>query len=79
VNDRQLIDMAHYICELPEYRRKELAILILSSLLNPEAVEQLAGYMAGLSELRQERDQQEEELLKQAEAQSRMEEEEYDA
>ena len=79
MNDRQLVDMAHYICELPVYRRKELAILILSSTLNTEAVEQLAGYMVGLSELRQERDQQEEELLKQAEAHSRSEEDEYDA
>ena len=50
MNDKQLIDMANFICELPEYRRKELAILILSSTLNNQAVEQLAGFMVGLSE-----------------------------
>jgi len=50
MNDKQLIDMAHFICELPEYRRKELVILILSSTLNNQAVEQLAGFMVGLSE-----------------------------
>tara|TARA_R110002051_G_scaffold11217_1_gene41125 strand:- start:1182 stop:1400 length:219 start_codon:yes stop_codon:yes gene_type:complete len=69
MNDKELMAMAHFICDLPEYRRKELAILILSSLLNSLAVEQLAGFMVGLA------DKREEELSKQAEAHSRMEDE----
>ena len=47
-----MIELAHSISGLEEYRRKELAILIMSTTLNPEAVEQLAGFMSGMADVK---------------------------
>ena len=52
MNDNQMIELAHSISGLEEYRRKELAILIMSTTLNPEAVEQLAGFMSGMADVK---------------------------
>ncbi len=48
MNDEELLELAHSIAQLPEYRRKELAILILSTTLNSAEVVKIAGYMSNL-------------------------------
>jgi hypothetical protein len=50
ISDRKLIDLARLAQDLPDYRKKELAILIISDCLRPGSVERLAKEMVTLSE-----------------------------
>jgi hypothetical protein len=50
ISDRKLIDLARLAQDLPSYRKKELAILIMSNDLEPGSVERLAKEMVTLSE-----------------------------
>ena len=50
ISDRRLIDLARLAQDLPMYRKKELAILIMSDCLRPGSVERLAKDMVALSE-----------------------------
>jgi hypothetical protein len=49
MNDEEMLKLIYSLLHLNEYRRKELAILLMASTLNPLAVENLAKYMVGLS------------------------------
>ena len=69
ISDRQFLDLSRFVQALPEYRRKELAIITISSTLEPGSVESVVKTMVALSEL------EEEELNKQYEWQSRQDEE----
>jgi len=69
ISDRQFADLSRFVQDLPEYRRKELAIISISSTLEPGSVESVVKTMVALSEL------EEEELNKQYEWQSRQDEE----
>ena len=55
MNDEEMLKLIYSLLHLNEYRRKELAILLMASTLNPLAVENLAKYMVGLSEEKHER------------------------
>jgi hypothetical protein len=55
MDDKELIELIYRLNDLPEYRRKEIAILLMSTTLNPLAQEQLAGYMAGISDVLKEK------------------------
>ena len=48
MNDEELLELAIRIAELPEYKRKELAILILSTTLNNVEIVKIAGYLSNL-------------------------------
>ena len=50
ISDRKLIDLARLLQDLPSYRKKELAILIMSNDLEPVSVKRLAKEMVALSE-----------------------------
>ena len=50
MTDKQILELIYSLSKLDEYKRKEIAILLLSTTLNPLAVEQLAGFMVGLNE-----------------------------
>ncbi len=50
MNDEEMIKLVYSLAELDEHRRKELAILLLSTTLNPLAVEQTAGFMVGIAD-----------------------------
>ena len=81
ISDRQLIDLARFIQDLPEYRRKELAILIMSTTMELWSVERLAKTIVALSkleielEMKERGKEKEEELNKQHEWKSRQDEE----
>jgi|TARA_R110000787_G_scaffold252020_4_gene357524 hypothetical protein len=49
MEDKEMMELISKLAELPEYRRKEIAILLMSTTLNYEAVEYLAGYMVRVS------------------------------
>ena len=51
MNDEEMIKLVYSLAELDEHRRKELAILLLSTTLNPLAVEQTAGFMVGIADV----------------------------
>ena len=69
ISDRQFVDLSRFVQDLPDYRRKELAIISISSTLSSGSVESVAKTIVTLSEL------EEEELNKQYEWQSRQDEE----
>ena len=48
MNDQEMIELVYSLTHLPEYKRKEIAILLISTTLNPMSVEQVAGYMLEL-------------------------------
>tara|TARA_R100000541_G_scaffold38350_1_gene46181 strand:- start:1901 stop:2080 length:180 start_codon:yes stop_codon:yes gene_type:complete len=50
MNDQEMIELVYSLTHLPEYKRKEIAILLISTTLNPMSVEQVAGYMAGIAD-----------------------------
>jgi hypothetical protein len=50
MDDEEMINTVIALSRLDEYRRKEIAILLLSTTLNPLSVEQLAGFMVGINE-----------------------------
>ena len=50
MDDEEMINMVLELLQLEEYRRKEIAILLMSTTLNPISVEQLAGFMVGINE-----------------------------
>ena len=50
MDDEEMINTVIALSRLDEYRRKEIAILLLSTTLNPLSVEQTAGFMVGISE-----------------------------
>jgi hypothetical protein len=54
MTDEEMLQMVQMISTLNEHQRKEIAILILSTTLFPPNVEQIAGYMVGLNERKQE-------------------------
>ena len=45
-----MIELVYSLTHLPEYKRKEIAILLISTTLDPMSVEQVAGYMAGIAD-----------------------------
>tara|TARA_R100001594_G_scaffold89553_2_gene123999 strand:+ start:288 stop:725 length:438 start_codon:yes stop_codon:yes gene_type:complete len=51
MNDEEMMKLVYSLAELDEHRRKELAILLLSTTLNPLAVEQTAGFMVGIADV----------------------------
>tara|TARA_R100001198_G_C5093697_1_gene129236 strand:- start:57 stop:230 length:174 start_codon:yes stop_codon:yes gene_type:complete len=51
MNDEEMIKLVYSLAELDEYRRKELAILLMSTTLNPLSVEQTAGFMVGIADV----------------------------
>ena len=51
MTDEEMIKLVYSLAKLDEYQRKELAIILLSTTLNPLAVEQLAGFMVGISDV----------------------------
>jgi len=53
IDNEEMIDIVYRLQGLPEYRRKEIAILLMHSTLNGYASEQLAGFAAGLAEIKQ--------------------------
>jgi hypothetical protein len=81
ISDRKLIDLARLAQDLPSYRKKELAILIMSNDLEPVSVKRLAKGMVALSEddveleMKERGKEKEEELNKQHEWKSRQDEE----
>ena len=54
MTNEQIIKLVLSLSELEEYKRKEIAILLLSTTLNPLSIEQLAGFMAGINDVRKE-------------------------
>jgi uncharacterized membrane protein YgcG len=50
MNDQEMIELVYSLTHLPEQKRKEIAILLISTTLNPMSVEQVAGYMAGIAD-----------------------------
>ena len=50
ISDRQFVDLARFVQDLPAYRRKQLAIICISSTLGHESVESMAKTMVTLSE-----------------------------
>ena len=50
MNDQEMIELVYSLTHLPECKRKEIAILLISTTLNPMSVEQVAGYMAGIAD-----------------------------
>jgi hypothetical protein len=53
IDNEEMINIVCRLQGLPEYRRKEIAILLMHSTLNGYASEQLAGFAAGLAEIKQ--------------------------
>jgi hypothetical protein len=54
MDDKKLIELIYELNDLPEYRRKQIAILLMSTTLNPIPQKQIAGWMAGISDVLQE-------------------------
>ena len=50
ISDRQFEDLCRFVQDLPAYRRKQLAIICISSTLGHESVESMAKTMVTLSE-----------------------------
>ena len=50
ISDRQFSDLCRFIQDLPAYRRKQLAIICISSALGHESVKSIAKTMVTLSE-----------------------------
>ena len=51
MNDKEMLQLIMSLCELSEEKRKEICILLMSTtLLDSEHIEQTAGYMVGLSD-----------------------------
>ena len=53
IDNAEMIKIVSKLQGLPEYRRKEIAILLMHSTLNGYASEQLAGFAAGLAQVKQ--------------------------
>tara|TARA_B100000035_G_scaffold209566_1_gene179253 strand:- start:389 stop:562 length:174 start_codon:yes stop_codon:yes gene_type:complete len=53
MTDKEMIELVQSLQSLDEYRKKEIAILLMHDTLNGFASEQLAGFAAGLAELKQ--------------------------
>ena len=53
MTDKEMIQLVQSLQSLDEYRKKEIAILLMHDTLNGFASEQLAGFAAGLAELKQ--------------------------
>ena len=45
-----MLELVFSLSELDEYRRKQIAIQLLSTTISPLSVEKLAGFMVGLNE-----------------------------
>ena len=50
MSDKEMLELIYSLSKLDEYKRKQIAIILLSTTLNPLAVEELAGFMVGLNE-----------------------------
>ena len=55
MTDEEMLQVVEMIGTLNEHQRKEIAILILSTTLFPPNVEQTAGFMVGLNERKQDK------------------------
>lgn len=53
IDNEEMIEIVSKLQGLHEYRRKEIAILLMHSTLNGYASEQLAGFAAGLAQVKQ--------------------------
>ena len=50
MSDKELLQLVYSLAHLDEYRRKQIAILLISTTLTDHAVEEIAGYMVGLAD-----------------------------
>ena len=62
ISDTQLIDLSRFIRNLPQYRIKELIVLVSSTTLGLGSVKTLAKTMVALSEVESEVEKKEHEL-----------------
>jgi|TARA_R110002020_G_scaffold110369_1_gene255034 hypothetical protein len=62
ISDTQLIDLSRFIRNLPQYRIKELIVLVSSTTLGLGSVKTLAKTMVALSEVEAEVEKKEHEL-----------------
>lgn len=53
MTDKEMLQLVQSLQGLPEYRKKEIAILLMHDTLNGFASEQLAGFAAGFAEIKQ--------------------------
>lgn len=49
MNDEDMLRLIMWLNDLPEYRKKQIAILLMSTCLNTSAQDELAGFMSGLA------------------------------
>ena len=49
MNDEDMLRLIMWLNDLPEYRKKQIAILLMSTCLNTLAQDELAGFMSGLA------------------------------
>ena len=50
MSDEEMIQLVCMLSELDEFQRKQIAILLVSTTLNPLSVEEVAGFMVGIAE-----------------------------
>ena len=50
MSDEEMIQLVCMLSELDEFQRKQIAILLMSTTLNPLSVEEVAGFMVGIAE-----------------------------
>jgi len=50
MSDEEMIQLICMLSELDEFKRKQIAILLMSTTLNPLSVEEVAGFMVGIAE-----------------------------
>ena len=49
MTDEDMLRLIMWLNDLPEYRKKQIAILLMSTCLNTMAQDELAGFMSGLA------------------------------
>lgn len=49
MTDEDMLRLIMWLNDLPEYRKKQIAILLMSTCLNTLAQDELAGFMSGLA------------------------------
>lgn len=53
MTDKQMLNLVQSLRNVDEYRKKQIAILLMHDTLNGYASEELAGYAAGLADIKQ--------------------------
>jgi len=53
MTDKQMLHLVQSLRDVDEYRKKQIAILLMHDTLNGYASEELAGYAAGLADIKQ--------------------------